>query len=90
MTDQNFVSHADAIKMFVSAGSSESTFRRKVKEHPIHSRLPKGRVRGAEYSLKDIQEAVAQLEKKDDQSKDEIGFTLHYVYISHKSFASNK
>lgn len=60
MTNQDFLPYADAVKLFADAGLSESTFRRKVKEHPIHSKMPEGRERGALYSAKDVQEAIKQ------------------------------
>ena len=56
--------YAEAVKLFIDAGLSESTFRRKIKEHPIKHRMPEGRSRGALYSEEDVKEAIEQNRKE--------------------------
>ncbi len=67
MQSTGFISSSDAVKLFIKAGLSESTFRRKVKEHPIQSKLPEGRQRGALYLRKDVEDAISQSRKEEDQ-----------------------
>ncbi|MBV9688117.1 MAG: hypothetical protein JO202_00230 [Ktedonobacteraceae bacterium] len=56
--------YAEAVKLFIEAGLSESTFRRKIKEHPIRHRMPEGRSRGAFYSEEDVKKAIEQNRKE--------------------------
>lgn len=49
----------EAVKEFVKAGLSETTFRRKVRDEKVIDKiLPKGKKRGALYPIKQVQEAI--------------------------------
>ncbi len=65
MSETDYISSAEAVRLFIEAGLSETTFRRKVREHPIQRKLPGGRVRGALYLRKDVEEAINQSSKED-------------------------
>jgi len=60
MPAKDYLKYAEAVRLFMEAGLSETTFRRKVQEHPIHHELPKGRTRGALYSAQDVKDALEQ------------------------------
>lgn len=61
MAVQEFITSPEAIKLFIDAGLSESTFYRKVREGEIQKELPAGRQRGALYSRSTI-EGIVQRE----------------------------
>jgi hypothetical protein len=60
VSEQDFIEYSEAVKIFVDAGLSDSTFRRKVREHPIRNMLPEGRQRGAVYSREDTLNALKE------------------------------
>lgn len=55
-----YMKYAQAVKLFLDAGLSETTFRRKVQEFPIRNFLPEGRTRGVFYLEEDVYEAIEQ------------------------------
>lgn len=70
MREQDFYTSEEAVREFIKAGLSETTFRRKVREEKIIDKiLPEGRMRGALYPVKQVQEAILQ----------SIGSTRHTV-----------
>lgn len=71
-----YLKYAEAVKLFIQAGSSESTFRRKVKELPIRHQLPAGRSRGAEYLKEDVEKALEQARKEKPQEEQKIETSL--------------
>jgi hypothetical protein len=61
MPEQEFYTSEEAVREFIKAGLSETTFRRKVRDEKIIDKvLPKGRSRGALYPIKQVQEAIQQ------------------------------
>ena len=59
MTEQELYTSEEAVREFIKAGLSETTFRRKVREEKaIDKILPNGRTRGALYPVKQVQEAI--------------------------------
>jgi hypothetical protein len=60
MIDQELYTSDEAVKEFIEAGLSETTFRRKVREGAISKLLPEGRMRGALYPIKEVREAIQQ------------------------------
>jgi hypothetical protein len=64
MPNNDYLKYADAVKLFMKAGLSETTFRRKVREHPIENKLPEGRLRGALYLAQDVEAAIEQSRKE--------------------------
>lgn len=60
MTEQELYTSEEAVKEFLKAGFSETTFRRKVREGAISRILPEGRIRGALYPVKQVQQAIQQ------------------------------
>jgi hypothetical protein len=69
MPAKDYIKYAEAVKLFMEAGLSETTFRRKVQEHPIARTMPEGRSRGALYSTLDVKAAIEQ-SRKEAASKD--------------------
>src|SRR5690242_11504800 len=63
----HYLKYAEAVKLFMEAGLSETTFRRKVKEYPIRHQLPGGRSRGADYLKEDVEKALEQARKEKPQ-----------------------
>ena len=61
---RDYIKYADAVRLFMEAGLSETTFRRKVQEFPIHRVLPEGRSRGALYLKEDVQTVIKQSRKE--------------------------
>jgi hypothetical protein len=61
-----YMRYAQATRLFLEAGLSETTFRRKVQELPIRSFLPEGRSRGALYLEEDVYTAIEQSRKEAD------------------------
>lgn len=68
MANNNSLEYPEAVKLFMDAGLSETTFRRKVAEKDIKKTLPEGRVRGALYSMEDIHRVIRELRKEKPQS----------------------
>jgi hypothetical protein len=61
MPRQEFYTSEEAVREFIKAGLSETTFRRKVREEKIIDKvLPKGRSRGALYPVNQVQDAIQQ------------------------------
>lgn len=58
MAAKEFLTAPEAIKLFIDAGLSESTFYRKVREGEIKKELPAGRQRGALYLRSTIEDIV--------------------------------
>jgi hypothetical protein len=58
MAVKEFITAPEAIKLFIDAGLSESTFYRKVREGDIQKELPAGRQRGALYLRSTIENIV--------------------------------
>jgi hypothetical protein len=82
MTDKNqqedndrLLTSKEAIKIFIAAGLSEPTFRRRVRQGRIKKRLPEGRTRGALYPESQVrlaaleEKATAQLPRKHVKSQ---------------------
>lgn len=69
MSQKDYIKYAEAVRLFSEAGLSETTFRRKVQEHPITRIMPEGRSRGALYSVLDVRAAIEQ-SHKETASKD--------------------
>lgn len=67
MASDNLLEYPEAVKLFMDAGLSETTFRRKVKENAIKKNLPEGRVRGALYSARDVYKVIGDLKKGKNQ-----------------------
>lgn len=60
MLEQDLYTSEEAVREFIKAGLSETTFRRKVREHAIDKILPEGRIRGALYPVEQVQRAILQ------------------------------
>ncbi len=75
MQEDNFLTYSDAVKLFVEAGLSDGTFRRKVKDHPIRNKLPEGRTRGALYSEADTRAALEE-SRKDKPALEEVDINI--------------
>lgn len=61
MQEQDFYTSEEAVREFIKAGLSETTFRRKVREEKIIDKvLPEGRTRGALYPVKQVHAAILQ------------------------------
>jgi hypothetical protein len=58
--EKDFYTSAEAIQRFITAGISESTFYRKVREGAIQKVLPEGRQRGAYYPKSVIEEIISR------------------------------
>jgi hypothetical protein len=69
MQNKDYVTYANAVRLFLDAGLSETTFRRKVHEFPIYHRLPEGRTRGTLYLKKDVNAAIEQSRKEAPRRK---------------------
>ncbi len=67
-----FISSSEAVKLFVEAGLSETTFRRNVKDKKIAKKLQEGRERGASYSVTDIENIISQSRKGEINTTEEI------------------
>lgn len=72
---QNFITSKEAVKLFLDAGISESTFRRKVRDNEIETKMPEGRQRGALYSKSQILEIIRQEKKATPTIEHGIGAT---------------
>src|SRR5689334_9495806 len=75
------IESADAIKLFVAVGLSESTFRGKVREKAIRNHMPGGKQRGALYSTADI-EAIINQSKKDNKKQPEVKDFADWMKVS--------
>lgn len=64
MPGKDYLKYAEAVRLFMDAGLSETTFRRKVQEYPIRNKLPEGRSRGTLYFAQDVQEVIEQSRKE--------------------------
>lgn len=61
MQEQELYTSGEAVREFIKAGLSETTFRRKVREGKIIDKiLPEGRKRGALYPVKQVKEVIKQ------------------------------
>ncbi|EFH87272.1 hypothetical protein [Ktedonobacter racemifer] len=61
MPEQELFTSEEAVREFVKAGLSETTFRRKVREEKVIDKiLPEGRARGALYPADQVREAIKQ------------------------------
>ncbi|GCE06340.1 hypothetical protein [Dictyobacter aurantiacus] len=81
MNKEAYIESADAIKLFVAVGLSESTFRRKVREKAIRSHMPGGKQRGALYNRADI-EAIINQSKKDNKKQTETKDFADWMKVS--------
>jgi hypothetical protein len=62
--------YAEAVHLFMDAGFSETTFRRKVQEFPVDHILPLGRARGALYLESDVRAALEESRKENLQQEE--------------------
>lgn len=66
MQKKEYYTSAEAVARFLEEGLSETTFRRRVKENVIIGKLPEGRVRGALYPKKQVEDAIRQSRRKSE------------------------
>ncbi len=69
MIEEELLTAQEATKLYIDAGVSQATFRRRVKGGKIEKRLPAGKQRGAKYSKTEVLRALSQEKPRRVQAK---------------------